>query len=237
LELASGNGSWKSSVFRAKVNTGLPVPLILGIPFLSSHHIVIDANARTAKDKRSGYDLLHPRIPIREWAPERVVPPPTSPKTHKASITTLENASEPALASYLLPSPIMAAVRERIETISFQEELKRKDEELRLKFEDCFPLRLPDTTTGVPDHIYHQIRLKDPNQTIKGCSYSVPKKYHDSWKRLLDEHLHAGRIRSLSSEYSSPSFCVPKYRDGGMIGTGVHLLFMAYKKFHMTHVM
>ena len=124
------------------------------MPFLSSHHIVIDSNARTAKNKRSGYDLLNPRIPTREWAPERVVPPPTPAKTREP-ITTLENASEPALASYLLPAPIMAAVREHIETISFQERLKRKDEKLRLKFEDRFPLRLPDTTTGVPDHIYH----------------------------------------------------------------------------------
>jgi hypothetical protein len=84
------------------------------MPFLSSHHIVIDSNTRTAKDKRSGYDLLHPRIPAREWALERVVPPPTPPKTRQAPITTLQNASEPALAGYLLPAPIMAAVRERI---------------------------------------------------------------------------------------------------------------------------
>ena len=57
LELSSGNGSWKSTTFCAKVNTGLPVPLILGMPFLSTQHIVIDPNSRTAKDKQTGYDL------------------------------------------------------------------------------------------------------------------------------------------------------------------------------------
>jgi hypothetical protein len=51
LELSLGNGGWKSTVFRAKVNTGLPVLLILGMPFLSSQHIVVDPNSRTAKDK------------------------------------------------------------------------------------------------------------------------------------------------------------------------------------------
>ena len=214
MELSSGNGSWKSSTFRAKVNTGLPVPLLLGMPFLSSQHIVIDSNARTAKDKRSGYDLLNPQIPKRTWTPERVTPPPTPPKARQVPNTTLENTSEPALAGYLLPAPIMAAVRERIETISFQERLKKKEAEMRLKYEDRFPLRLPDTTTGVPDHIYHRIRLKDPNRAIKGRGYSAPKKYQDSWKKLLEEHLHAGRIRPSSSEYASPSFCVPKYRDG-----------------------
>ena len=67
-------------MFRAKVNTGLPVPLILGMPFLSTQHIVIDSNSHTAKDKRTGYDLLNPEVPSREWAPERVPPPPTPPK-------------------------------------------------------------------------------------------------------------------------------------------------------------
>ena len=214
LELSSGNGSWKSTTFRAKVNIGLPVPLILGMSFLSTHHIVIDPNSRTAKDKRTGYDLLNPKIPTRVWAPERVVPPPTPPKTRKSTAMTLESASEPALAGYLLPAPIMAAVRERIENISFQEMLAKKDKEMKERYEDRFPLRLPETTNDVPDHIFHRIRLKDPNQVSKGRGYSAPKKYHNAWKELLDEHLHAGRIRPSSSEHASPAFCVPKYRDG-----------------------
>ena len=214
MELSSGNGSWKSTVFRAKVNVGLPVPLILGMPFLSSQHIVIDSNSRTAKDKRTGYDLLNPKIPARVWAPERVVPPPTPPRSPQPPRKTLDDASEPALAGYLLPAPIMAAVRERIESISFQERLKEKDAEMRRKNEDRFPLRLPDTTSDVPDHIFHRIRLKDPNKTTKGHGYAAPKKYHEPWKKLLDEHLQAGRIRPSSSEHASPAFCVPKYKDG-----------------------
>jgi hypothetical protein len=51
LELLSGNGGWKSTVFCSKVVTGLYVPLILGMPFLTSQNIVVDASARTAKDK------------------------------------------------------------------------------------------------------------------------------------------------------------------------------------------
>jgi hypothetical protein len=60
LELSSGGGQWDSRVICAKVNTGLPVPLILGMPFLSSKHIVIDVHKCTAIDKRSGYDLINP---------------------------------------------------------------------------------------------------------------------------------------------------------------------------------
>ena len=51
----------------------------------------------------------------------------------------------------------MAAVRERIETISFQEVLRQKEMEMKKKNADRFPLRLPDTTTDVLDHIYHRI--------------------------------------------------------------------------------
>ncbi|KAF8799634.1 hypothetical protein BYT27DRAFT_7025727, partial [Phlegmacium glaucopus] len=86
---------------------------------------------------------------------------------------------------------------------------------MKRKYEDHFPLRLPDTTTDVPNHIYHRICLKDPNKAIKGHSYSAPKKYHNSWKKLLDEHILAGRICASSSEYASPALCVPKYCDGG----------------------
>ena len=215
MELSSGNGSWKSTVFRAKVNVGLPVPLILGMPFLCSQHIVIDPNSRTAKDKRTGYDLLNPVIPTQDWAPKQVAVPPERCKARQPSIKTLEDASEPVLAGYLLPAPIMAAVQEQIETISFQEELTKRDIEMRTQYDDRFPLRLPDTTLDVPDHIYHRIWLKDPNKTIKGRGYSALKKYHDVWKKLLDEHIHAGWMRPSSSEYASPSFCVPKYKDGG----------------------
>jgi hypothetical protein len=42
LRVGLGNGAWSSRVLRAKINVGLPVPLILGMPFLSSEHIVID---------------------------------------------------------------------------------------------------------------------------------------------------------------------------------------------------
>ena len=184
------------------------------MPFPATQHIVIDSNARTAKDKRTGYDLLNLKIPKRAWAPKRVVPPPTPPKTRQQPNTTLVSASEPALTGYLLPAPIMAAVREHIEAISLQDKLLKKDKEMKEKYGDRSPLHLPDTTTNMPDHIYDQIRLKDTNQAIKGQGYSAPKKYHNAWKELLDEHLHAGCIWPLSSEYASPAFYVPKYQDG-----------------------
>lgn len=177
------------------------------MPFIVGCHIVIDAEAHTAIDKHVGYNILNqPSIPPHIWVPEHVVPPPTPKKPQVLPPKTLETASEPALAGYLLPGPVMAAVCECIETISFQETLKKKDADLKQKYADCFPLRLLDTTDDLPDHNFHRMWLKDPNKVTKGQGYSAPKKYHESWKKLIDEHLAAGHIRPSSSEHASPAF-------------------------------
>lgn len=136
------------------------------------------------------------------------------PKKIQTKQVTLKNAPAPALAGYLLPEYIMAAVRDRIEILANQQLLAEKDAEIKKRFADLFPVRLPDTTEGILDHIYHCIHLKDPNKKHSGHAYPAPKKYHDAWKTLLEEHLAAGCIRPSSSEYSSLAFCIPKYMDG-----------------------
>jgi hypothetical protein len=211
LDLQSELGVWKSGVHKMKVVKGLPFPIILGMPFLSAEHIVIDSHERTAIDKRSGHDLLNPPpITPRARSAPWVTPPPTPKKVRIPKPPTLEQTGAPALAGYLLPGPIIAAVRDRIEGLAFQEVLKAKDAQVKLKFADRFPTRLPDSTDDVPGHMFHRIRLKDPNKVNNGKGYAAPKKYQESWKRLLDDHLKAGRIRPSSSEYASPAFCVPK---------------------------
>ncbi|KAJ6480058.1 hypothetical protein DFH09DRAFT_1214781 [Mycena vulgaris] len=78
LKVSSADGNWTSGVVRAKVNVGLCIPLILGMPFLSGEHIIRSA-CRTAVDKRTGFDLLNnPTHPPRQWAPEWTVPVPDS---------------------------------------------------------------------------------------------------------------------------------------------------------------
>ena len=111
LVLQSDHGVWKSGVHKMKVNKGLPFPIILGMPFLSSEQIVIDPDERTAIDKRSGYDLLNP-LPFSPQAQNTpwVTPPPTPKRIRTPKLPILEQTVAPALAGYLLPSPIMAAI-------------------------------------------------------------------------------------------------------------------------------
>jgi hypothetical protein len=311
LVITQSRGSWRSKVIRAKVNEELPIPLILGIPFLAYEHIVIDVEARTAIVRESGHDLLNPLIPrivydcltpgarsqpTVEMVPEsrarrmgldlaaaRQMPqaatipltpsestqpsPPPTVRAHRlpaepstptvplstatvppSAATTVPPSAEPAttvplpvsdalptstaqpsdmptaIACATLPMApetpqskenreIMAAVRERIEVLAFQEQLRVRDEALKAKYADCFPTRLPDVG-NMPDHIYHRIRLRDKDKIVKGRGYVAPKKHHDAWKRLLDEHLAAGRIRPSASEHASPAFIIPKYKGG-----------------------
>ena len=62
LELQSEQGICISGVHKMKVNKGLPFPIILGMPFLSSEQIVIDTQERTAVDKWSSFDLINPPL-------------------------------------------------------------------------------------------------------------------------------------------------------------------------------
>ena len=173
-----------------KVNKGLPFPIILGMPFLSSEQIVIDTQEQTAVDKWSGFDLINPPLPkFRAQGIPRETPPPTPKKSRTQKPPTLRNSGAPSLAGYLLPSPIMAAVQDCIEGLAFQKVLEEANQKMKLRFADCFPLRLPDNTTEVPGHMFHCIRLKDPTKVNNGKGYAAPKKFQESWKRLLDKHL------------------------------------------------
>jgi hypothetical protein len=189
LEMSSGNGAWKSRTHRAKVCVGLPIPIILGMSFLSAEHIVIDTQLRTARDKRTGYDLMR-TDPIP--AP-LTIPPTTKRKRVKSTSKATSKSgadhipSEPPLAGYLCAGAVFRAVRERIKTLTFQETLIQKDLEFKQKYADRFPLRLPDTLEGVPNHIFHCIRLKDPSKVTSGRGYNAPRKYHAAWKALLEE--------------------------------------------------
>lgn len=211
LQVSSKDGSWTSGVHRAKVLHNCTIPLILGLPFLLQEKIVVDAELRTAIDKRTGFDLLNPPLyPPREWASDKPAPPP--PPVIKKPPKPKRDFTVP-LAHTLLPAAVMLQVRDRMETLAFEAHLKQKDAEMKARYTDLFTHRLPDVG-DIPDHIYHRIRLKDPTKVNNGRGYAAAKKNQAAWKALLDDHLAAGRLRPSSSEYASPSFCVPKYRNG-----------------------
>ncbi|KAJ7910178.1 hypothetical protein B0H13DRAFT_613714, partial [Mycena leptocephala] len=192
LRVSSRDGNWTSGVARAKVNIGLCVPLILGMPFLSAEHIVIDSAERSAIDKRTGFDLLNnPSHPPRQWMPEWVTPLPTPKKPKRKHII---QDLPPLSHSAQLPVSVMLDVKNRIDELALQKFMQDEDARLKLKHADVFPTRLPDNTDDLPENILHRIRLRNPSITVKGKTYQPARKNLDAWKRILDEHIAAGRM-------------------------------------------
>ncbi|KAG6901289.1 hypothetical protein C0995_014033 [Termitomyces sp. Mi166 len=151
-----GKGAWKSQVFKAKVNAGLPVPLLLGIPFLSAEKLVLDVEANMAINKRTGFDIVNPTSaqvsqrtsPHHLWTGH--------PKPQGSTSNTM-CATPSHRKDYATPSQIMALVQEHIEALSLEEILSKKDKEVKQRYADRFLMELSKTTDDVPDHIYHQI--------------------------------------------------------------------------------
>jgi hypothetical protein len=59
--------------------------------------------------------------------------------------------------------------------LAFQEVLKVKDTQMKLKFADQFPTRLPDSTADVPGHMFHRIWLKTPTRSITARDMQLPR--------------------------------------------------------------
>ncbi|KAI0336960.1 hypothetical protein BDW22DRAFT_1473408 [Trametopsis cervina] len=185
LRVASPCLSWTSVAVRAIVVPSLCAPIILGQPFLSANHLVLDCNSRTCVDKRSHFDLLNPTPAILRAPQPDVVPP-------RQQIEFM-----------------ISAVRDRAERLALIKRLELEEHKVRLLYEDIFPEDIPHLGE-LPTNVYHRFKLKDPNLTFARRQYDCPKKYRQAWKSLLDQHLAAGRMRPSDSPYASPSFLIPK---------------------------
>jgi hypothetical protein len=89
------------------------------------------------------------------------------------------------------------------------QELALLDCEMRGEFLDLFPLELPpvvETTSTMR----HHLKLIDPTLVHNQRGYARPRRYLESWRRLLDQHVAAGRLRPSSSPFGSPAFIIPK---------------------------
>ncbi|KAF8224821.1 hypothetical protein L208DRAFT_1309062, partial [Tricholoma matsutake] len=87
------------------------------------------------------------------------------------------------------------------------------DTQYKRSFNDCFPSDIPHAA-DLPKDVYHHIKIKLDLPISMGHAYSCPQKYWQGWKTLIDQHAAVGRIRPSSSPYASPSFIIPKARQG-----------------------
>jgi hypothetical protein len=103
---------------------------------------------------------------------------------------------------------ILAAITERLLTLSKDEEFVTREAELRSQFASVF--EPPPHADELPKQPLARITLKDANKTIQTCNYPCPRKWKEAWHTLLQQHLDTGRIHPSSAPAGSGTFIIPK---------------------------
>jgi Reverse transcriptase (RNA-dependent DNA polymerase) len=104
---------------------------------------------------------------------------------------------------------IVGLIKMCIEQLAATSRLAKLDKIYKEKYTDSFPTDIPHVC-DLPTDVYHHIDVKPGVPISTARAYSCPRKYCEGWKTLIDQHYAAGRIRPFSSQYTSPSFIIPK---------------------------
>jgi hypothetical protein len=190
--------------------------MILGLPFLAHNNIVVDASARTAINKNTNFDLLHPVPPSPPKPPKQKLKDffKELQQDRKLTVAELNMVCNDRLRhtqfKFKLVNPVntVAAIREQIEVVAAQKELLLLGDQMKAEFKDVFS-KIPHIDY-LPTDVYCQIRLKDASKCVQTRTYSTPRKYCEAWATLIQQHLDTGRICPSNSAHASPAFIVPK---------------------------
>jgi hypothetical protein len=145
LSLYDTSGQWTSKTVRAVVAPSLCAPVILGLPFLSHNNIVIDHAARTVIDKMTGFDLLHPPVVVNRTLKADLKEFFKNLGRDRALLLMeLKLACKERLDHTLFkhepiaPFDALAALRERIETLTAVEQLAALSDAVKRKYRPVF---------------------------------------------------------------------------------------------------
>ncbi|TFK52921.1 hypothetical protein OE88DRAFT_1643658 [Heliocybe sulcata] len=165
ISVSSLDNRWHSRVVKAIVTPGLCCDLLCGLTFQSWNHLVVNAESRSAIDQSCGYDLLQPSSPPEttttrlRTASERKE---QSLALHHETLAELGARLEPVRASVnataerVKPFDVVAAARNRIESLTIQQQLSSLDADYKSRFADLFPDDIPHVSC-LPTDIYHRI--------------------------------------------------------------------------------
>ncbi|SGY11864.1 BQ5605_C011g06299 [Microbotryum silenes-dioicae] len=194
--IALENGTWEAGDTILKVaKLQEPLEVVLGFNFLAKHKFNIDF---------ARHEILvpHPSMPnvmidllapVFGPQPQRAVP--RSPKrSDKARINW------GAVIAYI------DGVQQKESELA---ELRAREARLRVEFADRFPGDIPPVLM-YESPVQHRIELKPGAKKPNLKGYRAPHRYRAPWKRLIDQHVTAGRLRKSSSEFASPAFVIPK---------------------------
>ncbi|GLB37185.1 putative retrotransposable element tf2 155 kda protein type 1-like [Lyophyllum shimeji] len=206
LIVQSPCAQWKSRAQIFILSPNLATDIILGLDFLMRNNIVVDLVDRSAIDKTPAR-----RKAEAEWIKDGQEETRKLRKPVHVELCDLFAREQKHfnMDKHSTTPDLIGLVKARIETLAAVDRLKSLDKKLKSTFSDCFPIDIPHVDK-LPRDVYHRIEVK-PNARISVArAYSCPRKFRDEWKTLIDQHYAAGRIRPSSSQYTSPSFIIPK---------------------------
>ncbi|GLB45211.1 putative retrotransposable element tf2 155 kda protein type 1-like [Lyophyllum shimeji] len=219
VSLTSLNQAWTSDTVRALIAPNLCASLILGLPFLTHNHLVIDHAERSIVDKRCNYNLLNPVTPVPKRTIKRV-PMRTAFKKTQADRKTMvkelktvcdarrERMEREGKFEKVKEINVVTAIQQRIKDLCAIEKLQKFESAMKTEFRDIFE-PIPHVNE-LPRDVLAEIHLQKAEQSIRTRTYQCPRKYREAWKTLIAQHLEAGRIRPSSSQFASPAFIIPK---------------------------
>lgn len=195
------NGTWRAGVTSMLVaKLEKPFDIILGNPFLGRHRIsVVPGKDPQLLRKRDG-------LPDHDLFDEPHGPPTAEEAGHERDATAQAAAEELARICALKLEKDAQGLTEEMQ------EMSTRSGRVLADFDDLFPSTLPPLTAVylVRCKTRHKIRLVDPDKVHNQRGFAVPRKWRESWKRMLEEHLAAGRLRPSISPYASAAFVTPK---------------------------
>ncbi|GAA5880790.1 hypothetical protein JCM8547_003960 [Rhodosporidiobolus lusitaniae] len=179
------NGSWSAGITTLLVAPlKEPFDIILGVPFLKQHRIVL---------------VHHPEPSIlveqdKPLEPLNLLALTLEPANALETLTDSGDFQKTRIISQMAETVASQLVARVEGDASEQEEMKQRAGKLMTEFADLFPPSLPPISPATLQHTTtrHRIQLVDDK------------------KRMLEEHLAAGRLRPSTSPYASAAFVVPK---------------------------
>jgi hypothetical protein len=194
---------------------------ILGMPFLASENILIDAakgrlilpeksTTHEATKDEGGRSGEHEKAQLTG----RTLTPPNTRTPMIKVIPSKQQAHKEADNTNKRPNGLPR-------TPSIDTELAKKTHERLLKeYPEVFTDKLPDKPPH-PSAPQHRIRLKDENKAINGRTFRTPGIFLNKMLEFIEEHLAAGRIRPSSSNMSAGTWMVAK-KDSNAFPRVVH---------------
>ncbi|SGY38393.1 BQ5605_C003g02019 [Microbotryum silenes-dioicae] len=183
VPLRTLNGRWSTQHVVLKIAPLTSLKVVLGRPFLKRHDILVNCKRRRV-----------------------LAPDPTLPGKR---IDLMHRGEKGEWSESAVQASIRACLAHLEEQQAEESQSRALEVAFRKEFSDRFPADIPPVSQ-YESKVRHRIALKPGMKTPRQPTYGTPMRWCAAWRRLLDEHLAAGRLCPSSSEYSSPAFIIPK---------------------------